>query len=79
MRRTTRREFLLSGAAASAGAGAGGAVATAGAAAAAGGGISETTGVIIGAIGEGAMIAAVLILPCKRATNPSPALNTQCR
>ena len=36
-------------------------------------------GVIIGAIGEGAMIAAVLTLPCDRGTNPSPELNTQCR
>jgi len=60
-----------SGAAASAGAGAGGTVATAGAAAA-GGGISETTGVIIGAIGEGAMMTAVLVVPCKRGRNPSP-------
>ena len=61
-----------SGAAASAGAGAGGAVATAGAAAAAGGGISETTGVIIGAIGEGALITTALVVPCRRGRNPSP-------
>jgi len=60
-----------SGAAASAGAGAGGAVATAGAAAA-GGGMSETTGVIIGAIGEGALITTALVVPCKRGRNPSP-------
>jgi len=61
-----------SGAAASAGAGASGAVATAGAAAAAGGGISETTGVIIGAIGEGALITTALVVPCRRGRNPSP-------
>jgi len=72
------------GAAAAAGAGAGaaassGAAVAVGGAAGTGGGLSETAGVIIGAIGEGAMIAAVLVLPCKRATNPSPALNTQCR
>jgi hypothetical protein len=60
-----------SGAAANAGAGAGGAVATAGAAAA-GGGISQTTGVIIGAIGEGALITTVLVVPCRRGRNPSP-------
>jgi hypothetical protein len=35
--------------------------------------------VIIGAIGEGAMIAAVLVLPCERGTNPSPELKTECR
>lgn len=36
-------------------------------------------GVIIGAIGEGAMIASVVTLPCDRGINPSPELNTQCR
>ncbi len=35
--------------------------------------------VIIGAIGEGAMIASVVTLPCNRGTNPSPELNTRCR
>lgn len=75
------------GAAAAAGAGAGagvavssGAAVAVGGAAGAGGGLSEAAGVIIGAIGEGAMIAAVLVLPCERGTNPSPATtNTQCR
>jgi hypothetical protein len=43
------------------------------------GGLTETAGVIIGAIGGGAMIAAVVTLPCDRGTNPSPELNTQCR
>jgi hypothetical protein len=56
-----------------------GAPAAAAGAAGGGGGLSETAGVIIGAIGEGAMIAAVLILPCERGNNPSPATNTQCR
>ncbi len=42
-------------------------------------GMSETAGAIIGAIGGGAMVSSVLILPCDRGTNPSPHLNTQCR
>jgi hypothetical protein len=71
------------GAAAAAQAGAGAlassAPAAAGGAVGGGGGLSEAAGVIIGAIGEGAMIAAVLILPCDRGNNPSPATNTQCR
>jgi len=36
-------------------------------------------GVVIGAIGGGAMITSVVTLPCNRGTNPSPQLNTQCR
>lgn len=36
------------------------------------GGIGQTTGVIIGAIGEGALITAVLVVPCQRGRNPSP-------
>ena len=71
------------GAAAAAGVGAGAvgssAPAAAGGAVGGGGGLSETAGVIIGAIGEGAMIAAVLILPCERGSNPSPSTDTQCR
>jgi hypothetical protein len=74
------------GAAANAGAGVGGggssgagSAATAGGGAASGGGLSETAGVLLGAIGGGTMIALVLILPCDRASDPSPSQNTHCR
>ena len=44
------------------------------------GGISQTTGVIIGGIGMGVMIAVALWLPCDRPINASPALGLQrCR
>jgi hypothetical protein len=71
------------GAAANAGASAGSsgassAATSAGAASA--GGLSQTAGVLIGAIGEGAIIAAALILPCERARNPSPSTSSsECR
>lgn len=48
-----------------------------------GGGMSTTTGVIIGAIGEGALITAAILVPCRRGRNPSPGeprgRNEECR
>jgi hypothetical protein len=74
------------GAAADAGAGAGsGSSAGTGAGTASAGtasaeGLSQTAGVLIGGFGMGAMIVAVLVVPCDRSINPSPALgSTQCR
>ena len=56
---------------------------TAGTATATGGGISTTTGVVIGAVGFGALMAAAIIVPCRRGRNPSPGeprgRNDECR
>jgi hypothetical protein len=42
-------------------------------------GTGTALGVIIGAIGGGAMITSVVTLPCNRGRNPSPQHNTRCR